>query len=440
MKTLSGSARAKWAQDTTRRRLTPLIASCLVGTTVEGFDFLLYALLSSLVFNKLFFPRLDPAVGTIAAFGVFAVGLAARPLGALVFGHFGDRIGRKPTTIYSLGLMGVTTGLMGFVPTHDSIGILAPIVLTVLRFLQGFAYGGENTAAPILVLESVPKESRGFYSAVVISGTLAGIVLAAFAVDIIARLPNDQLLSWGWRVPFILSVFVVALGLYIRLKIEESPIFLESVARLKPIRVPLAAVTRGHKKSTVIALVIAIGQASVYYFSSVYGLSYANTNLHLPRSTLLDGILIGNLIGVLSIPLYGMLSDRIGRRPVMAAAYVISALYFAFGFFPLLRTGNSIAVLLAMSVPGAILQSMTLAVGASFFGELYSDARIRFSGVALGKQVGSALGGGAVPVIAASLSFVSHGDQTSVIILSVGICLASFAATLLSRETRDVEL
>src|SRR5487761_552528 len=150
------------------KRLKPLIVSSLVGTTVEGFDFLLYALLTSLVFNKLFFPKLDPAVGTIAAFGVFAVGLFARPVGAIFFGHFGDRIGRKPTMIYSLGLMGITTGVMGVIPTYQSIGIAAPIVLTVLRFLQGFAYGGENTAAPVLVLESVPKESRGFYSALVL--------------------------------------------------------------------------------------------------------------------------------------------------------------------------------------------------------------------------------------------------------------------------------
>lgn len=205
------------------KRLAPLIGSSLVGTTVEGFDFVLYALLTSLVFNKLFFPKLDPAVGTIAAFGVFAVGLFARPLGAVFFGHFGDRIGRKPTMIYSLGLMGITTGMMGVIPTYQSVGIGAPIILTALRFLQGFAYGGENTAAPVLVLESVPKDSRGFYSALVLSGTLAGIVLAAFAVDVIARMSTEDMLAWGWRVPFLLSVFVVAIGLYIRLKIEESP-------------------------------------------------------------------------------------------------------------------------------------------------------------------------------------------------------------------------
>ena len=422
------------------KRLAPLIGSSLVGTTVEGFDFVLYALLTSLVFNKLFFPKLDPAVGTIAAFGVFAVGLFARPLGAVFFGHFGDRIGRKPTMIYSLGLMGITTGMMGVIPTYQSVGIGAPIILTALRFLQGFAYGGENTAAPVLVLESVPKDSRGFYSALVLSGTLAGIVLAAFAVDVIARMSTEDMLAWGWRVPFLLSVFVVAIGLYIRLKIEESPIFRESITVLKPIRVPLLAVTSSHKKVTIIAIVIAIGQAAVYYFSSVYGLSYASASLHLSRGTLLDGILIGNLVGAISMPFYGILADRVGRRPVMAAAYLVSALYFAFAFFPLLNTRNPFLIFLAMVVPGAILQSMTLAVGASFFGELYSDARLRFSGVALGKQVGSALGGGVVPVIAATLAFLGNGGQTNVIIFSAGICVASLAATLLSHETRDVKL
>ena len=311
-----------------------MLVSCFLGTTIEWYDFLVYGFLAPLAFNTLFFPSLSPLAGTIAAFGVFAVGFAARPLGGVFFAHFGDRVGRKPIMVSTLILMGASTTLMGLTPTFAQIGIVAPVVLVALRFLQGFSLGGESAAGPLLAMESAPGNTRGYFAALVSSGAAAGTVLGAVAVFAVGALPREQLLSWGWRLPFLLSAPIFAISFYVRMKVEESPIFQRAVQRAAPERVPLLAVLERCKVATVQVLLCAMAESSTFYFTSVFGLSYGIQTLKLSNSLLLSGVAIGNAIGIITNPVFGALSDRIGRRPLLGASYFLAALYVLFCSFP----------------------------------------------------------------------------------------------------------
>ena len=421
-------------------QLRRLVVSSFLGTALEAFDFIVYALLTPVAFNPLFFPKLNPGIATIASLSVFAVGICARPLGGVFFGHIGDRLGRKMTMILTLSLMGVATAAIGLVPTYNSIGIAAPLVLAVLRFLQGFAYGGENSSAPVFVAESSPSNRRGLYTSWCASGVPAGIALSSITVALVARLPNADMLSWGWRLPFLLSVFAVAIGLYIRLKIEKLPAFLASITAAKPYRIPIAAVLRTYKMPTFIATVVSLGQTATFYFTAVFGLSYALQTLHLSKPAALLGISIGNIIGILTTPFFGFISDLVGRRLVMGLCFVAAALYVPLAFFPMLQTGEWLNIVAAMAIPGIILQPASLGTSYIFFAELFSDARVRFSGVALGKQVGNVLGAGLLPVVAASLLVANSGDLTYVVGLFVAINVVAVIATYMTAETKDVPM
>jgi len=299
----------------------------LIGTTIEWYDFLVYGFLAPLAFNTLFFPSLSPLAGTIAAFGVFAVGFAARPLGGVFFAHYGDRVGRKPIMVSTLILMGTSTTLMGLTPTFAQIGVTAPLVLVGLRFLQGFSLGGESAAGPLLAMESAPGNTRGFFAALVSSGAAAGTVLGALAVFAVGVLPREQLLSWGWRLPFLLSAPIFAISFYVRMKVEESPIFRRAVQRAAPERVPVLAVLTRCKIATLQVLLCAMAESSTFYFTSVFGLSYGIQTLKLSNGLLLSGVAIGNAVGIVTNPVFGALSDRIGRRkPVIVGG---AALLFA---------------------------------------------------------------------------------------------------------------
>jgi MFS family permease len=407
-----------------------MLVSCFLGTTIEWYDFLVYGFLAPVAFNSLFFPSLSPLAGTIAAFGVFAVGFAARPLGGVFFAHYGDRVGRKPIMVSTLILMGASTTLMGLTPTFAQIGIAAPVVLVALRFLQGFSLGGESAAGPLLAMESAPGNTRGFFAALVSSGAAAGTVLGALAVFAVGALPREQLLSWGWRLPFLLSAPIFAISFYVRMKVEESPIFQRAVQRAAPERVPLLAVLERCKIPTLQVLLCAMAESSTFYFTSVFGLSYGIQTLKLSNGLLLSGVAIGNAVGIITNPVFGALSDRIGRRPLLGASYFLSALYVLFLFFPLLRSGDSAIVILAMALPGAILQPMSLAVSGSFYPERFDDAKLRLSGVSLGRQLGTILGGGLMPMIAASLQAWSGGSLTWVLAYFVLICVMAVGAVI----------
>jgi MFS family permease len=417
-----------------------MLVSCFLGTTIEWYDFLVYGFLAPVAFNSLFFPSLSPLAGTIAAFGVFAVGFAARPLGGVFFAHYGDRVGRKPIMVSTLLLMGVSTTMMGLTPTFAQIGIAAPVVLVALRFLQGFSLGGESAAGPLLAMESAPGNTRGFFAALVSSGAAAGTVLGALAVFAVGALPREQLLSWGWRLPFLLSAPIFAISFYVRMKVEESPIFQRAVQRAAPERVPLLAVLERCKIPTLQVLLCAMAESSTFYFTSVFGLSYGIQTLKLSNGLLLSGVAIGNAVGIITNPVFGALSDRIGRRPLLGASYFLAALYVLCLFFPLLRTGDSAIVILAMAIPGAILQPMSLAVSGSFYPERFDDAKLRLSGVSLGRQLGTILGGGLMPMIAASLQAWSGGSLTWVLAYFVLICVMAVGAVISAHETAQADL
>jgi MFS family permease len=412
-----------------------MLVSCFLGTTIEWYDFLVYGFLAPLALNRLFFPSLSPLAGTIAGFGVFAVGFAARPLGGVVFAHFGDRIGRKPIMVVTLVLMGASTTAIGLTPTFASIGIAAPVVLTCLRFLQGFSLGAESAAGPLLAMESAPGNTRGLFAALVSSGAAAGTVLGALAAFAVGALPQEQLLAWGWRLPFVASALIFAVSFYVRMKVEESPAFKRAVAREAPERVPLLTVLRRCKVATLQVLFCAMAESATFYFTSVFGLSYGIQTLGLSNGLLLSGVAIGNAVGILTNPAFGALSDRVGRRPLLGASYLLSALFVVTLFFPMLRSPVTWVVILAMAVPGAVLQPMSLAVSGSFYPERFDDARLRLSGVSLGRQLGTVLGGGIMPMVSASLLVWSAGSLTWVLAYFAAVCVLALGAVLSSHET-----
>jgi MFS family permease len=422
---------------TSNRRM---LLSCFLGTTIEWYDFLVYGFLGPLVFSGLFFPSLNPLAGTLAVWSVFAVGFAARPIGGVFFAHFGDRLGRKPILVSTLVMMGASTTAMGLIPTYAQIGITAPIILVCLRFLQGFSLGGESAAGPLLAMESAPGNTRGFFAALVSSGAAAGTVLGALAVFLVGALPQDALLSWGWRLPFIASAFIFAISFYVRMRVEESPDFQQALARKPAERVPVLTVLEHCKIPTLQVLFCAMAESSTFYFTSVFGLSYGAQTLHLSSRLLLAGVALGNGVGILTNPLFGAMSDRIGRKPLLGLSYLASAVYVVTLFFPLLQTKVPLLVLVAMAIPGAILQPMSLAVSGSFYPERFADPRLRLSGVSLGRQVGTILGGGLMPYIAASLIAQNNGALTWALAYFSGVCTAGLIAVLSARETSHVAL
>lgn len=412
---------------------TKVALSCFLGSAVEWYDFMLYGFLAPIVFDKLFFPKFDPVVGSIVVLGIFAVGFVARPLGGLFFGHFGDKIGRKPVMATTLILMGLSTTAIGLLPTYATLGIWAAILLLLLRFLQGFALGGESTGAPVLMLESAPEGKRGFFSSIAQSGNFAGVVMATLAVSSVASLPEATLLSWGWRIPFLLSIILVGLGVYVRFKVEESPVFRSAKA---PLRIPLMTVLAQYKKPALIVFCCALSESGVFYLTSIFGLSYGGRTLGIDQATLLRGVLIGNVIAIAMVPIMGALSDRLGRRLILGASFLLAALYVGFLFFPMLQSGDTLQIALAMAIPGILLQPMQIGVTSSFYPELFSDSRVRFSGVSLGRQLGTILGGGIMPVVAASL-LAWGGGLTYVLIYFAIVSAISLTAVILATETRD---
>lgn len=412
-----------------RRRI---LVSGAVGTTIEYFDFLLFGLIAPVVFNELFYPKSNAMVGTIAVLGTFAVGYVARPLGGLVFGHFGDRIGRKPVMFTTLVLMGASTTAIGLLPTYAAVGVVAPILLVLLRCLQGIALGGETVGAVILATESAPDGKRGGYAGVIQIGAAAGSVLAALGASLVASMPADDRLSWGWRIPFLLSAVLVIVGVYVRAKVEESRVFQRAAADT-PRRVPLISALRQEPRACTTIFLTVITETSMLQIFTVYVLVYGAQELHIPNSLMLTGIMIGNVFGLVTNPLFGRLSDFIGRRAVIAASLIASALYVVFAFFQLLGTGDPVLIVLAIAIPPAIIQTSIFGAEGSFFAELFRSATRRFSGLGVSRQLGGVIGG-MFPMIAATL-FAATGTIWSVIGYYAAITMISLTAVLLARET-----
>jgi MFS transporter, MHS family, shikimate and dehydroshikimate transport protein len=430
----SAAARLDAAQVEDKRNLRRVVAASFIGTTIEWYDFFLYGTAAALVFGELFFPGSSPLIGTLSAFGTFAVGFAARPIGGIVFGHYGDRIGRKAMLVTSLLIMGVATFLIGCMPTHASIGILAPILLVLLRFAQGIGVGGEWGGAVLMAVEHSPKGKRGLFGAFPQMGVPAGLLLSTVAfITVQNATTEDQFMAWGWRIPFLISIVLVAIGLIIRLAVMESPAFKEVKESKTEVDVPLVELVKTHKRDVLTAMGMRIGENGCFYIFTVFVLAYGEDTLNLSKNTMLTGVIIAASIGLFTVPLYGALSDRFGRRKV----YMTGALFtlaFAFPFFALLNTKEPVLIWLAIVLALNVGHDLMYGPQAAYFSELFAT-RMRYTGASIGYQLAAVFGGGFAPLIAVALLAAGGSEPYLVALYMMVMALITVVATYFARET-----
>ena len=415
-----------------------VVWSSVIGTTVEWYDFLIYGTASALVFSKLFFPSFDPVVGSIAAFGSYAVGFLARPLGGALFGHFGDKVGRKAMLSMTIIIMGLGTFLIGCLPTYSQIGVWAPILLVILRLVQGIGIGGEWGGAVLMVVESVPAKRRGFFGSVVQLGYPLGVILSTGAFALMAFLPESEFLRWGWRVPFLASIFLVGIGLFFRLGLHETPAFQRVKARASVSKLPIAEILRDHPRTFLTAVGLKVSEIAFVSIVTVFAITYITNTLGLPRSVVLNGLIVAAIIEVFTIPLFGWLSDLYGRKTLFIAACLFS-IAFAFPLFALFNTRDPLIITATIAVGMSLGQGIMFGTGAAWMSELF-DARLRYSGASLGFQVGAALSGGFTPLIAAALLGWSGGATWPISIYLIVLACITLFATLSAPETAGKEI
>lgn len=372
-----------------------------IGTTIEWYDFFLYGTASALVFNQLFFPTFDPLTGTLASFGTYAVGFMARPIGGIVIGHYGDRIGRKSMLVLTLMIMGVATFMIGLLPTYETLGPWAAVLLVILRLAQGFGVGGEWGGAVLMAIEHAPPNRRGFYGSWPQIGVAAGMLSSTGAFYLFAGLPAEDFLAWGWRVPFLFSIALVVVGMVIRLRILETPAFVRMKETAVKSPLPILEVLRKYPKEVLIAMGARVAENGSFYVYTVFVYVYATQQANIDRSTILIGILIASACQMVAIPFFGALSDRVGRRPVYLFGAIMTAL-FAFPFFWMLDTGSTPIVWLALVIAVALGHSAMYGPQAALLAELFGT-RVRYTGASLGSQLASVLAGGLSPFIATAL-------------------------------------
>jgi MFS family permease len=414
-----------------RRRI--LVAGT-IGTAIEWYDFFIYGLIGPLVFDQLFFPKFDQLTASIAVFATFAVGFLARPFGGLIFGHFGDRFGRKSVLLCTLLMMGLATISIGLLPTYGSAGAIATVALVVLRFIQGFALGGESTAASLMALESSPHGQRGFSAAVIQAAGPLGVVLASFAALTISRLPEADLLSWGWRVPFLVSAVLVALGVYMRLRIEESAAFREAPVAAA---VPAIEALRTHWRSIIIVFFAEMAQTSYFYLTAIFHISFATRQLGVQKDVVTQAVLLANLVGLIAMPLIGAWSDRIGRKRLFLAGVVLAAISM-FAFYNAVASRDTLLLTAAVVLAAGVIHPLMFSTEGSYFPELF-PTRVRFSGVSIGKQFGTVLGGGIAPLVATTL-FAQTGTTYAITGYYVALALAAVVALGFAQETSKSRL
>ena len=418
-----------------RSAINRVLISSVVGTAIEWYDFFLYGTAAALVFGKLFFPTFDPLVGTIAAFGTFAIGYVARPFGAVFFGHFGDRIGRKVTLVATLMIMGIATFIIGILPTYETIGVWAPILLITMRFVQGLGVGGEWGGAVLMVVESAPEGKRGFFGSFPQLGVPIGLLLSTGVFALVSQLPNEQFLAWGWRIPFLLSVALIAVGLFIRLRVIESPVF-EGV-KADVVKAPLIELLKRYPKEIVLALGTRFATDITFNVMNVFMLAYGTQQLGLPRSFFLNAILIGCAVELFTLPLFGKLSDHIGRRKVYLMGAVFVALY-GFLFFQLVETRDPMYIILAYICGMALSQASVYAVQSTWFAELFGT-RVRYTGASLPYQIAGIITSGPAPLIATYL-FATYHQTLPIAIYIAGTAVISLICAYFLAETYQRDL
>jgi len=402
-----------------------------IGTTIEWYDFFLYGTAAALVFNRLFFPTFDPLMGTLAAFGTYAVGFFARPVGGIVIGHYGDKIGRKSMLVLTLVVMGVATFLIGLLPTYEQIGPWAAVGLVLLRVAQGFGVGGEWGGAVLMAVEHAPPGRRGYYGSWPQIGVPAGLVISTAVFALFSRLPEEQFLSWGWRIPFLLSALLVIVGLMIRVRILETPAFTKVKEESREARQPVIELLKTYPKQVLLAMGARFGENGAFYIYSVFVLTYATQHVKMPQQVVLNAMLIGAGLELMAIPFFGAMSDRFGRRPVYLFGAIATALW-AYPLFKLLDSGSPPLVGLALIVAFVFSHAAMYGPQAAFFSELFGT-RVRYSGASLGAQLAAVLAGGTSPFIA-TLLLARYGTNALSLYL-IFMAAVSIVAVILASET-----
>ncbi|ENV3745458.1 MHS family MFS transporter [Enterobacter roggenkampii] len=419
-----------------RKNKKVLIAS-LTGSAIEWFDYFLYGTAAALVFNKIFFPMVDPVIGLILSYLSFSLTFFIRPIGGVLFAHIGDRIGRKKTLVLTLSLMGGATVMIGLLPTYEMIGLWAPVLLILMRIIQGMGIGGEWGGALLLAYEYAPEKRKGFFGSIPQAGVTIGMLMATFIVSLMTLFSEEDFLSWGWRIPFLLSSVLVLLGLWIRKDIDETPDFQKVKASGQVAKAPLRDTLKHHWREVLIAAGLKVVETAPFYIFSTFVVSYATSTLTYQKSQALEAVTLGALVATIMIPLMGLLSDKVGRQRMYAISVFVLGLFIV-PWFMLLNTGNTWGIVLATVIAFGVLWAPVTAVLGTLCSEIFS-ANVRYTGITLGYQLGAALAGGTAPLIATGLLAKYDGDWVPVawyLAVTVTISLiAIFCASRVKRAT-----
>ncbi|CAM6993507.1 MFS transporter [Enterobacter roggenkampii] len=419
-----------------RKNKKVLIAS-LTGSAIEWFDYFLYGTAAALVFNKIFFPMVDPVIGLILSYLSFSLTFFIRPIGGVLFAHIGDRIGRKKTLVLTLSLMGGATVMIGLLPTYEMIGLWAPVLLILMRIIQGMGIGGEWGGALLLAYEYAPEKRKGFFGSIPQAGVTIGMLMATFIVSLMTLFSEEDFLSWGWRIPFLLSSVLVLLGLWIRKDIDETPDFQRVKASGQVAKAPLRDTLKHHWREVLIAAGLKVVETAPFYIFSTFVVSYATSTLTYQKSQALEAVTLGALVATIMIPLMGLLSDKVGRQRMYAISVFVLGLFIV-PWFMLLNTGTTWGIVLATVIAFGVLWAPVTAVLGTLCSEIFS-ANVRYTGITLGYQLGAALAGGTAPLIATGLLAKYDGDWVPVawyLAFTVTISLiAIFCASRVKRAT-----
>lgn len=420
-----------------KKTATKALVASLIGSSIEWYDYFLYGTVAALVFSKLYFPSEDPVVGLMLAYASFAIPFFIRPLGGVIFSHIGDKIGRKKTLVLTLSLMGIATVLIGFLPSYETIGIWAPILLILLRLVQGLGIGGEWGGALLLAVEYAPKEKRGFFGSIPQMGVTIGMVLGTLSISLMTLLPDGAFIAWGWRVPFIFSALLVFLGLWIRNGLDETPAFKEAKKTGNLAKVPIIDTFKYHWRSVLIAVGAKVVETAPFYIFSTFIISYASGTLGFKQTSALNAVTIATVITTLSIPFMGKLSDKIGRKPLYIGG-TVAMILFAFPYFYMLSLGSVLWMTIATIIGLGIIWAPITAVLGTMFSEIFST-NVRYTGVTVGYQLGAAIAGGTAPLIATALLNTYNNSYIPVAIYIVIAGLLSLVSILFTKETKNKE-
>ncbi len=431
------TAIAELSETEHKRMLRRAIIASTVGTSIEWYDFFLYGIITGLVFGKLYFPSSEPLIGTLQAFTVYAVGFIARPIGAAIFGHYGDRIGRRRTLIVTLLLMGLSTAAVAIVPTYEQIGIWGAVLLTVLRFLQGVGVGGDWGGSVVLAMEWAKGDKhRGFIASWPQFGVPMGLFLANSVVLATSAWAGDEFLTWGWRIPFFVSLVLLAIGLYVRLGVVETPVFRKLQEENKIEKAPILEVIKRQPKEIIVSAFARLAENAGFYIFTAFILAYGTQYLHMSRDFLLQGVLAASVLAFFLIPLSGWLSDRIGRKKVYIAGIILTGV-FGFIYFAVLETGTPamiFGVIFLSLIPHNIMYGPQAALIAESF-----TGRLRYSGASLGYQLASIIAGGPAPIIATAL-VDKYKSGTPVAIYLLFCAIFSLIATMFLKDRTNMSI